>query len=372
MDGAGSFSERLTVHWLGTAAAAAESMGCGASAPAADSSPGKPEQGSSSSAAEDAAADAAASQAAAASGALARRSSLDGAGRSVQAGDRRSARRAAQRRGSAIASSIAAFQTTDVEKGAEQLSMIVDAIRARPVFEGLDDDVLRRAAQVMYEKEIDEGTTIIQQGETADHFYVLAEGKVQVLINGKSKRIMSPGSGFGELGVLYGLPRSATCVAQTAARVWVLDRKPFKHIVVREQTRKRAEKEKFLRTVPLFASLAERQPRKLARLADAMDRKEFEEGETLIKQDDAGDEFFIIARGSVDISDQSDNPDGAAEEQPVITRTVGDYFGELALLKNVPRTATVVAVGEAGVSVYVLKRARFERLININEVNFRK
>ena len=58
--------------------------------------------------------------------------------------------------------------------------------------------------------------------------------------------------------------------------------------------------------------------------------------------------------------------------QPVVTRTVGDYFGELALIKKVPRTATVVAVGAAGVSVYVLKRARFERLININDVSFRK
>lgn len=229
-----------------------------------------------------------------------------------------------------------------------------------------------RAAKVMYERQVEEGTTLIQQGDTADHFYVLAEGKVQVLINGKSKRIMSPGSGFGELGVLYGLPRSASCVAQTAVRVWVLDRKPFKHIVVREQSKKRADKEKFLRSVPLFESLAKKQPRKLARLADAMDRKDYGEGETLIKQGDEGDEFFVISRGSVEISDDTDKSEGAEEVQPVVTRSVGDYFGELALLKNVPRTATVVAVGAAGVSVYALKRARFERLININDVSFRK
>ena len=148
---------------------------------------------------------------------------------------------------------------TEVDKEDSAIEMIIAAFKARAVFGGLDDDVLQRAAEVMYEKVLPPGTTIIQQGDSADHFYVLTEGKVQVLISGKQKRVMGPGNGFGELGVLYGLPRSASCVAQSEVRVWVLDRKPFKHIVVREQSRKRAEKEKFLRSVPLFSSLAEKQ-----------------------------------------------------------------------------------------------------------------
>ena len=49
------------------------------------------------------------------------------------------------RRGSAIASTIAAFTPSDVEKDEQVLGMIVEAIRARPVFTGLDDDVTSSA-----------------------------------------------------------------------------------------------------------------------------------------------------------------------------------------------------------------------------------
>ena len=220
-------------------------MGCGASTPAtaADVSSARPAQSIS---------PPATVATVGGSRALARRTSVDASGRVLQPGDRRSARRAAKRRGSAIASTIAAFTPLNVEKDAAQLAMIVEAIKARPVFGGLDEPVLLRAAKVMYERQVAAGTRIIEQGDTADHFYVLAEGKVQVLINGKAKRILLPGAGFGELGVLYGLPRSASCVAETAVRVWVLDRKPFKHIVVREQSNKRcAPTQKFFVLLPV-------------------------------------------------------------------------------------------------------------------------
>ena len=62
--------------------------------------------------------------------------------------------------------------------------------------------------------------------------------------------------------------------------------------------------------VPLFSELAKRHPRKLARLADAMDRVEYAEGDTIIRQDEEGHEFFVIARGKVEVSDKQ----GFAEE----------------------------------------------------------
>jgi CRP-like cAMP-binding protein len=54
----------------------------------------------------------------------------------------------------------------------------------------------------------------------------------------------------------------------------------------------------------------------------------------------------------------------------VKTRKEGDYFGELALTKNLPRTATCSAAQE-GCACYVLGRRRFEMLINLEDVEFR-
>ena len=83
----------------------------------------------------------------------------------------------------------------------------------------------------------------------------------------------------------------------------------------------------------------------------------------------------VIARGKVEVSDKQgfaeelEEEDDEAENKPPaegggalprqqsLSRGVGEYFGELSLLKNVPRTATVTAIG-SGVSCYVLNRTR--------------
>jgi cAMP-dependent protein kinase regulator len=77
-------------------------------------------------------------------------------------------------------------------------------------------------------------------------------------------------------------------------------------------------------------------------VADALEQVSFEDGQTVVKQNDPGDDFFIILEGTAEVMQQR-NP----HEEPI---TVGklstsDYFGEIALLLDRPRAATVVARG---------------------------
>jgi MFS family permease len=100
-----------------------------------------------------------------------------------------------------------------------------------------------------------------------------------------------------------------------------------------------------LRGIPIFAPLP---PMTLEQLASRLLRVHVPAGEIIFRQGDPGDRFYVIGEGEVEIA-----PDGG----PPKTLGRGAYFGEIALLRDVPRTATVTT--RTGVELYLLERDVF-------------
>lgn len=91
-------------------------------------------------------------------------------------------------------------------------------------------------------------------------------------------------------------------------------------------------------------------------VADALEPINFDSGETIVKQGERGDEFYIIVEGTAVVTQTIDG-----NEVKVGELGKSDYFGEIALLLDRPRAATVKA--QSPLKCVKLDRARFERVL---------
>lgn len=154
----------------------------------------------------------------------------------------------------------------------------------------------------------------------------------------------------GELALMYGSPRNASIVAKTAMKLYELHRDAFRYVMVDTAQSGSEKLISFLRKVELLAGMNERD---LSRLSEALEPVSYTDGQTIITEgDEVADYFYIIERGTVVVS---------SEGEEVVRRHEGEYFGELALLKNVARIATVAAVGD-DVVLLQLSRQKFQML----------
>lgn len=110
----------------------------------------------------------------------------------------------------------------------------------------------------------------------------------------------------------------------------------------------------FLRKVPLFAELPEED---LDRLCEMMEEVELPAGQELFAEGSRGDKAYIIRSGELEVIK-------ATGGRPVLlsVRGAGDVIGEMAILEDLPRTATVKARSDA--SLYAIQQEQFERLLN--------
>jgi CRP-like cAMP-binding protein len=106
----------------------------------------------------------------------------------------------------------------------------------------------------------------------------------------------------------------------------------------------------YLARVPMFSQCTAEQLEQLASLAHERD---VEAGTDIVREGDAGEEFFVIADGKARVSRRGAD---------VATLAAGDFFGELALLDPAPRDATVSATAPS--NVLVIDRAGFAQALD--------
>jgi len=108
-----------------------------------------------------------------------------------------------------------------------------------------------------------------------------------------------------------------------------------------------------MKSIPFMASLGMKE---IEELAFAFNQRHFHKGQVIIKQGQKGDLFFLVYKGMVGVfKERFIGRKKLAELGP------GNFFGEISLIENVPRTATVIAIDDS--EVYTLSPDAFEKTL---------
>lgn len=209
------------------------------------------------------------------------------------------------------------------------------------------------------------GTAIVREGEEADALYVLASGRARVVKRGDhgeevSLNTLRPGDTFGEMAFLERTARTATVRASSEATVLKLDRVVFGALLETHPElgdylalqAKHRHLHNFFRQYTPFTRLPVGALRMMLAETEVV---EVERGTPVIQEGQEPGPMYIVEEGRLRVFTGTDG-----RRRYLAYLRKGDFFGEMSLLKGIPRTATVEAV--AACRLLVLHPDTFRRL----------
>ncbi len=111
-----------------------------------------------------------------------------------------------------------------------------DQLKKVPAFKNLSKAQLDKIAQIAEEVEVPAGKVLARQGNRAEEFFYIVEGKAKVEMNGKVADIFAPNDFFGEISLIDRKPFVANITAETPMRLLVVDAKHFNKLLEKTPT----------------------------------------------------------------------------------------------------------------------------------------
>jgi len=251
----------------------------------------------------------------------------------------------------------------------QQTSLLMEILPKSFMFASLTPECLKQVVKAIKGPlKFKKGHEVIREGRTVSYnepgLYFLEKGQLTIFRAKEGanhpgvevRTLTETGQMFGEMALLYDVPRTATVIARCESQVWSLDRKTFNYCVKGAHLAMRESLDQLISSVEILECLTAEER---DRIIDALQLRFFEPGQQIIKQGDPGDEFFLLTEGSAFAS---------VDGKKVKEYSSPDYFGELALLLQQPRAADVFA-DACPVTVAVLDAESFRRLLGkLNEL----
>ncbi|MBI5883874.1 MAG: cyclic nucleotide-binding domain-containing protein [Elusimicrobia bacterium] len=135
-------------------------------------------------------------------------------------------------RGGPVPAGLGGRAMNDEDVKLQKVVMTVSFLKQVPLFKSVPADFLASLANIISEKHVYKGEELFSQGDAGDSIYVVAEGKVRVIVGGKETALLGPRSHIGEMSLLDGEPRSATAVVAEDGRLLRIGAEEFRHLLM--------------------------------------------------------------------------------------------------------------------------------------------
>ena len=183
------------------------------------------------------------------------------------------------------------------------------------------------------------GQVVFEKNDYTDTVWSVVEGSVGVESPEDPSKIYKLGQGnfFGEMGLISGRRRTATVRALEPTVLVETKRNQVLKLMSSVPSVKQAIDQVFFLRVLKTSIFPDADPMFLAQVVGNAERKDFKKGEAFFREGDEGDALYVILKGSAKISRK--NSEGADIAQTYVP--AGNFIGEMALVSDEPRTATV-------------------------------
>ena len=239
-------------------------------------------------------------------------------------------------------------------------------------------EVCRHLKFMQFERE----TTIFKQDEIDSRFFFVLQGTILIKVKSNLGHfseeqvvaVLERGESFGQYSLLTDAPRMGTAVTFTHTKVIYMDFDAFDSTILTQQKRLMEQRIQVLRSIEAFSACTDEQIKKVAEVCMT---RTFKQDEVVVQQGDQSDAVYIIKTGRVRVVQQvkaesigvkctKGNNDGYAF---LDVNEIGpcSLFGEIGVLKNCRRTASVITSSRC--VMYMLRKTDFLRRIGKKAVS---
>lgn len=253
------------------------------------------------------------------------------------------------------------FKSKEVPKSEEVRSKIRGLLSNIFMFRHLEEKEMAIILDAVEVKKFNPVDMVIKQGDDGNELYIVGAGRLKCYKRFPDKnedtylKTYESGEVFGELALLYNTLRAASIQAIEPATLYSLDRETFNHIVKQSAIENRNKYEEFLSQVEVLHTLDNYERSKLC---DCLNIVNFEPNERIITEGEKGNTFYLIIEGQAVALKR--NPNTTFEEE-VYQYSEKMYFGELSLIRDQPRAASIIA--KTKIKLASIERNAFKRIL---------